>query len=67
MVTRIEKSDLARDALYEKVNTMVDELNTKIDNKDSLPSQIGKAGKFLTTDGTNASWGDAVAIILRQW
>ena len=67
MVTRIEKSDLARDALYEKVNTMVDELNTKIDNKDSLPSQTGKAGKFLTTDGTNASWGDAVAIILRQW
>ena len=67
MVTRIEKSDLARDALYDKVNVMIDEVNTKIDNKDSLPSQTGKAGKFLTTDGTNASWGDAVAIILRQW
>ena len=62
MVTRIEKSDLARDALYEKVNTMVDELNTKIDNKDSLPSQTGKAGKFLTTDGTNASWGEVKQI-----
>ena len=67
MVTRIEKSDLARDALYDKVNVMIDEVNTKIDNKDSLPSQTGKAGKFLTTDGTNASWGDSVAIILRQW
>jgi hypothetical protein len=27
---------------------------------DSLPSQTGNAGKFLTTDGTNASWGDAL-------
>ena len=25
-----------------------------------LPSQTGNAGKFLTTDGTDASWGDAV-------
>lgn len=24
----------------------------------SLPAQEGNAGKFLTTDGTNASWGD---------
>ncbi len=67
MATRIEKTDLARDALYDKVNTMIDEVNTKIDNKDSLPSQTGNAGKFLTTDGTNASWGDAAAIILRKW
>ena len=50
MATRIEKTDLARDALYDKVNTMT-----------------GNAGKFLTTDGTNASWGDAAAIILRKW
>lgn len=28
---------------------------------DSLPSQTGNAGKFLTTDGTAASWGDALA------
>ena len=67
MATRIKKTDLARDALYDKVNVMIDEVNTKIDNKDSLPSQTGKAGKFLTTDGTNASWSDVVAIILRQW
>ncbi len=26
----------------------------------SLPSQTGNAGKFLTTDGTNASWGNTV-------
>ena len=26
----------------------------------SLPSQTGNAGKFLTTDGTDASWGDAL-------
>ena len=25
----------------------------------SLPSQTGNAGKFVTTDGTNASWGSA--------
>jgi hypothetical protein len=29
----------------------------------SLPSQTGNAGKFLTTDGTNASWGTAVTTL----
>lgn len=29
---------------------------------DSLPSQTGHNGDFLTTDGTNASWADSVAI-----
>lgn len=29
-----------------------------------LPSQTGNAGKFLITDGTNASWGYAVTQIL---
>ena len=66
MATRIEKTDLARDALYNKVNTMIDEVNTKIDNKDSLPSQTGNAGKFLTTDGTNASWGEVKQIEIKQ-
>jgi len=28
----------------------------------SLPSQTGNAGKFLTTDGTDPSWGNAVAL-----
>ena len=27
----------------------------------SLPDQTGNAGKFLTTDGTTASWGNALA------
>ena len=27
---------------------------------DPLPSQTGNSGKFLTTDGTDASWGDAL-------
>ena len=32
-------------------------LQAEIDNlSDGLPSQTGNAGKFLTTDGTNASW-----------
>jgi hypothetical protein len=26
-------------------------------NVDALPSQTGQSGKFLTTDGTIASWG----------
>ena len=26
-----------------------------------LPDQTGQSGKFLTTDGTDASWGDALA------
>lgn len=66
MATRIEKTDLARDALYDKVNVMIDEVNTKIDNKDSLPSQTGNTGKFLTTDGTNASWGEVKQIKIKQ-
>ena len=31
-------------------------LQTEIDNFEALPSQAGNAGKFLTTDGTTASW-----------
>ena len=66
MATRIKKTDLARDALYDKVNVMIDEVNTKIDNKDSLPSQTGNTGKFLTTDGANASWGEVKQIEIKQ-
>ena len=29
---------------------------------DSLPSQSGQSGKFLTTDGTDASWADVDAL-----
>ena len=41
-----------------KHNTDYEVLNTKIDNKDSLPTQSGNSGKFLTTNGTAASWVD---------
>lgn len=34
------------------------EVDTKIDAKDSLPSQTGNAGKYLTTNGTTASWSE---------
>ena len=71
--TSLEKSDLPT-IVIEDVNGLTDEfkkyvtltkhntdyeaLNTKIDNKDSLPSQSGNSGKFLTTDGAVASWVD---------
>lgn len=32
----------------------------------NLPGQAGNAGKFLTTNGTSASWGDAVAPASRK-
>ena len=41
-----------------KHNTDYERLDTKIDNKDSLPTQSGNSGKFLTTNGTAASWAD---------
>lgn len=28
-----------------------------VDSRKSLPSQSGQSGKFLTTNGTTASWG----------
>lgn len=33
----------------------------------SLPSQTGNAGKFLTTDGTDASWGDLKIGTSSRW
>jgi hypothetical protein len=36
-------------------------LTSDLDNLDSLPSQEGNAGKYLTTDGTVASWGTVTA------
>lgn len=36
----------------------VEYVNGSIDNIDALPSQSGNDGKFLTTDGTAASWAD---------
>lgn len=65
--TRINDNDLADVALYDKVNQMVEELETDIENKDSLPEQDGKTGKALFTDGTNAYWGDVSGVTIRDW
>lgn len=32
-----------------------------------FPSQTGKAGKALLTDGENAYWGDTSGVIIRDW
>lgn len=32
-----------------------------------LPTQTGQSGKFLTTDGTDASWGTPVVATFRVW
>lgn len=43
---------------YKKTETYSQsEIDTKIAEKDSLPEQSGNAGKFLTTNGSVASWG----------
>lgn len=34
---------------------------------DGLPSQTGQSGKFLTTDGTNASWANTTKVTIRDW
>lgn len=46
------------DNVYTKseIDTTVADLNQKITDKDSLPEQAGNADKFLTTNGTEASW-----------
>ena len=36
-------------------------IQTQIDNIDALPSQTGNSGKYLTTDGSTASWGTVAA------
>lgn len=45
---------------------VIDKINEVIDNLGGggggLPSQAGNAGKFLTTDGTDASWDDVDAL-----
>lgn len=59
----------ATTALNAKQNTLVSGTNIKTINSTSLlgsgnisitglPTQTGQSGKYLTTDGTNASWSD---------
>jgi len=45
-------------------NPVWDDVDTDIDS--ILPSQTSNSGKYLTTDGTNASWGDASAGLKSQ-
>lgn len=44
-------------------------LKTYIDNHGGWtpPSQTGNSGKFLTTDGTNTSWGVATKVTIRRY
>jgi hypothetical protein len=40
------------------INSVTSNVQTQLDNKqDNLPSQTGNSGRYLTTDGTNLSWG----------
>ena len=45
---------------------MVD-LSSLIPEGETLPSQTGQSGKFLTTNGTEASWADATKVTFRDW
>jgi Collagen triple helix repeat (20 copies) len=51
-------NDARGDARYFTQSQVTTALNLK---EDTLPSQTGNAGKFLTTDGTNKSWGTVTA------
>ena len=59
-------SSSSTDTQYPSAKCVYDAIENNIISG-QLPSQSGNNGKFLTTDGTNASWSDVVAIILRQW
>lgn len=65
-------------ALNSKQDTLVSGTNIKTINNssilgsgnltiDALPSQTSQSGKFLTTDGTTASWGVATKVTIRTW
>jgi len=43
------------------IDTVTSNVQDQIDNIDPLPSQTGNSGKYLTTDGTDASWGTVAA------
>lgn len=49
-------------ATGEQLTQAVENLNQAIENKASLPAQASHAGKFLTTDGTNASWANVTSL-----
>lgn len=41
--------------------------NVSISVGDTLPSQTGQSGKFLTTNGTATSWGTATKVTIRRF
>ena len=45
-------------------DTTVQSALDTLDDLDVIPSQTGNSGKYLTTDGTNASWDDVDALTL---
>jgi len=45
------------DSDLSSVNTSIANLDSDLSNLDALPSQTGNSGNYLTTDGSNASWG----------
>lgn len=71
-------SDLPKDAkpgeVYDVVETGANyawngKTWDKMSEVETLPKQAGNAGKFLTTDGSQASWSniDQTKITFRQW
>ena len=43
------------------IDGLTSDAQTQIDTKAVYPTQAGNAGKYLSTDGTNASWGEVQA------
>lgn len=76
---QIESTDTLLDAKQDiaNISQVLDTSTTKypsnaavkaaIDAKDSLPSQTGNNGKFLTTNGTTASWAEVVSTTITYW
>ena len=46
------------DGLTSDAQSQINTVQSEIDNFDPLPSQTGNADKYLTTDGTTASWAE---------
>lgn len=51
----------ARD-FVENMRGVSSNIQTQITNKDSLPTQTGSTGKYLTTDGSTAAWDEVAGI-----
>lgn len=50
----------------DNVQDAIDEVNTKIENIDPLPSQAGQNGKYLKTNGTTTSWDNPLPVQTAQ-